>query len=465
MLKTASLTLVFLLLMSAVSALPAAELYRTNQLEQIIDPPPWGPYIHKINDHSFIFIGNLGGNKGLFRHDVGQGKTVFLKSIDYPNYQFYVDFASHGNKTLIDINGKLLVTDGSASGTSLIKDFGTSYSVSNGDPTSRVCSINYLHGAFYLTVGSCEVGNSDDLWITSGTLASTRLLSEDKHKRIISVFDDQTKPDNSILFLAVNLNSRAALWQISGESGAISMLSEFADKDLSAETRSPVKTAKGVFSCLYDRSTGSRAIWRVSNGRAVDHVIDDCLSLIELNDELYFTSSGRHQPAGLWATSGNVGNKQLLKKFLTSDVSGNVDAAHIVPGRSCAFDGNLYFSVEYGRTARQVWRSDGTRQGTENAFPGQNLRIEHCFESRMALSSDTQSLIYHFDPNKLIPVRGSPNHIYNTYGFEINDAIIAANRISTRLGIKDNTDIDIVSLVLSDNVYLAPIVSTLLEEN
>lgn len=83
--------------------------------------------------------------------------------------------------------------------------------------------------------------------------------------------------------------------------------------------------------------------------------------LVVFQDEIYFSASDRPDNTELWKSDGTRNGTVLVKDIRTGDHSSD-------PGNYSGFfefDGDLYFNARDNTTGVELWRSDGTPDGTE----------------------------------------------------------------------------------------------------
>jgi ELWxxDGT repeat protein len=228
---------------------------------------------------------------------------------------FPYDFAALNNTTTVfqandGVHGyELWRTDGTAAGTSLIKDInpGAAGSV-NGPPYySNVRDISTMNGVVYFAANDGVAGT--ELWRTDGTAAGTTLVADLAAGSASSNPASLTVVGNALYYLA-----NAKLYKLDGANLA-------AGPTLLANAVAP------------------------SN-------------LTAFNGKLYFTGNDSTAGTELWSSDGTTAGTQRV-----ADI--DPGAASSSPSNLTVAGSFLYFSANDGVTGTELWRTDGTTAGTQ----------------------------------------------------------------------------------------------------
>lgn len=247
--------------------------------------------------------------------------------------------------------------------------------------TFLVADIAFTLDSFYFFSADNDI-NGPELWVTTGTTASTHLLKD--------IFPYDATPFNQDYL--INFNHAAyfvsdddtlggfSIWKTDGTTEGTTLF--FDDCDLQSANPSAygVLGDKMIFSGLYN---GNHELY-VSDGTTAGTTL-----LKQIN-----TGSGGSKPAGfrnfkgkLFFTAGDIPqNRELWQTdgtpegtVLVLDINGNPTASS-EPQVMGIIGDYMYFSATVaGTTGRELWRTDGTEQGTtlvKDINPGTGSGLE-----------------------------------------------------------------------------------------
>jgi len=263
------------------------------------------------------------------------GKQVF----------FAADDGKHGVE--------LWKSDGTAKGTTLVKDINTVKGNSNpndkGDAINRSAEVEKLYvvgKTLYFRASDGKHGV--ELWKTDGTESGTKLVKDinpaapasintacKRRKSCVgsSWVDDitvvgKTAASRRIYFTAIDGKHGLELWKSDG-------------------TNKGTKLVKSI------NPSSAREASEISN-------------LVALRKRLYFTANDGKHGLELWESDGTNKGTKLVKDI-------NTGKADSDPDQLTAFKGRLLFSADDGVHGNEMWRSNGTKANTAlliNLEPG-----------------------------------------------------------------------------------------------
>lgn len=207
----------------------------------------------------------------------------------------------------------LWASDGSAQGTQLVKG-NDLYGMDPSSEWSDVDNLFVFQNALYFTVNDGLHG--DELWISDGTPDGTQLLADLEGGQWSAAPRDFTVIGGAFYFTT---HERTRLWRSDG-------------------------TAEGTEE-LATLEFGSR-VTNLTN-------VDGTLFFLNTNEE-YFAQTA------IWKSDGTAAGTVQVKPYYYP--SGFYDSGP--PDDFFAFGGALYFSAEDETHGRELWRSDGTPEGT-----------------------------------------------------------------------------------------------------
>jgi len=279
-------------------------------------------------------------------------QTVLLKDINpsdgsYPSYFYefngaFYFFADNGTGT------EIWKSDGSASGTQMLKDINPNSSSDKDAPYFTI-----YNGELYFSANNGT--NGSELWKTNGTAQGTVRVSDintsgDSYPRTLVVF-------NSELYFTANNGIGNYLYKTNGsnvtkvsdvqvQSGGEGDMIVFNDElyfggiDITAKGLYKTNGTVGVETFIKEIN---------SNNDVVAYAFQ------EHNSGLIFIANG---PDGyeLWKSDGTTSGTMLMKDI---NPTGNA-----YPSRLTLFNGEYYFSANNGVNGIQLWKTDGTNEGT-----------------------------------------------------------------------------------------------------
>jgi ELWxxDGT repeat protein len=245
---------------------------------------------------------------------------------------------------------ELWVTDGTASGTHLVKDLWP------GADGSYPQSLLELDGVLYFTAGDPEHGR--ELWRSDGSPEGTFLVED------LEPGPEGTNPyrltrggDGSLYFVGHREGFFLTLMRTDGRSKAVEL---FRVSNEVGVLQSLTPVGKRLFFVSGEDHDG-RADLRVTSGGAPLKLRTflEPQELVALGGRLLFSASTQGSTTGqeLWRSDGTAQGTRPLKD-LRPGSEGSSPSGFVVLGR------RLFFSADDGKHGREPWVSDGTSTGT-----------------------------------------------------------------------------------------------------
>ena len=273
-----------------------------------------------------------------------------------------------------DHGAELWVSDGTESGTVLVKDIYTgTFNNSDADypNSSNPMALVDVDGTLFF-VAETEA-NGLELWTSNGTASGTVLVS-DINSGDSSAFDEDSIAlvalDDTLFFVADDGEHGYELWTSDGTSSGTTMVTDLYSGSDDAFTVEYLELAvlNDVLYFAADNGTTGNELWRSDGTESGTYLVKDINSGSEgnlayygsftvVNDLLYFAASDGTYGKELWKTDGTESGTVMIKDIATDSEEG-------YPYYMVAADDILYFSAYSEDYGRELWRSDGTAAGT-----------------------------------------------------------------------------------------------------
>lgn len=274
---------------------------------------------------------------------------------------------------LTDFNGKLIfrartaaqgvepwISDGTEAGTLLLKDINDNPAVSTGN--SNPDNFIVYKGSVYFKAR--DASNGDELWITDGTTAGTKML-KNIHPTANGNPIDIVIFKNQLFFTATDNTSSSELWVSDGTEAGTRL---FLDINPGTAVGNPSnKTVIGDF-MYFSASNGANGneIWRTDGTTAGTKMIKDIRAgssnslpsrFFGFKNQVFFRASDGTTGTELWKTDGTEAGTVLVKDI-------NPGSGNSTPDNFFISDGRLFFTATDGAKGTELWTTDGTAEGT-----------------------------------------------------------------------------------------------------
>lgn len=326
------------------------------------------PWITDGTPYGTISLGDLlagtGASNASGFFDLGNGHMLFG--------------ASNGSQ-----GRELWITDGTTAGTSLLRDIRTMPANLAGTTPGA----SYPNGFFQLAPGRAifaanDGSNGSELWVTDGTAAGTSLLRDINPGTFVSAgltLGNSSAPSAFVaapggrtLFNATNASLGNELWVTDGTAAGTSLLLDINPGTASASAQNFFRLASG--SLLFSASSGTlgRELW-ITDGTAagtslVKEIAPGAADGVNGNTfgpavslgggKVLFASAGNVEP---WVTDGTAAGTYQLQDIRPGSASG-LNAYGV--SFFAAGGGKALFSANNGATGNELWVTDGTSAGT-----------------------------------------------------------------------------------------------------
>ena len=267
-----------------------------------------------------------------------------------------------------EFGDELWKTDGTPTGTTLVRNFQYSHSLTN------------VNGVLFFAARDGSSGV--ELWRTDGTSAGTTLVKDIYPGELGSTPQNLASVDGVLYFLANDGVHGTELWKSDGTEAGTVLVKDFTPgADGSALFGIAGLNSAIVF--VASDGVNGLSIWRSDGTEAGTYLLKNVApapssddvnrrTFAEANGKLFFPASGPDGDIELWATDGTPAGTTLVK-----DINPTGPAN---PTRLINVNGTLFFAANDGKYGFEPWLSDGTTAGTrlaEDITPGFLSSFKH----------------------------------------------------------------------------------------
>lgn len=243
---------------------------------------------------------------------------------------------------------ELWKTDGTAAGTSLVKDINPG--TANSNPTDLVTVGNQV---FFVANDGTD---GTELWKSDGTAAGTVMVKDIVPGSGSSNPNSLTNVNGTLFFSATDASGNAGLWKSDGTAvGTV---------EVATVAASGLTNVNGTLFFVGTDAAHGGELWKSDGTDAGTVLVDDInpgpassnlySSLTAVGSEVFFaTGPGQGALTGLWKSDGTAAGTVQLKNI---DVDGLYN-----------FNGMVYFGgpdIAGGSQDQELWKTDGTPNGT-----------------------------------------------------------------------------------------------------
>jgi ELWxxDGT repeat protein len=262
-------------------------------------------------------------------------------------------FTVAGDKVFFLVRGRQLwVTDGTAAGTRMVKNFSVPYAMSL-----------YLGALGDTLFVGANVGAETGLWKSDGTEAGTVLVKAfDRPTGLVSYL---TAIGTTLYFAASDGVHGQELWKSDGTAAGTTLVLDVYPGAQGSFPHNISAAGDTVFFSANDGVHGHELWGTDGTGAGTALVLDirpgwetsDPSGVLEVGDALLFRADDGTSGMELWRTDGTGANTALM-----ADI--NPGGASSAPQSLTMMNGEVYFIAGDGVHGRELWRCDGTASGT-----------------------------------------------------------------------------------------------------
>ncbi|WP_442506649.1 ELWxxDGT repeat protein [Novipirellula sp. SH528] len=317
------------------------------------------------------FFSAVDGDNGgeLWKSDGTEAGTQVVRDIN-PGPASGLDFRSvgmaFGDQLLFpaeDGNGvELWKSDGSATGTAMVKDIDT-ISTRDSRPALYSNAVAELNGQIFFRA---DIGNDFELVKSDGTRSGTTVVKNIRDDGG-SFPSSPTTVGDLVFFTARDDEHGGELWKTDGtDAGTLLVKDILGGTDGSYPHAFAELNGKLIFSAndgvngdelwISDGTEiGTTLLKNIRSGSASSEIFTSDLGSGRFNGELFFSANDGVRGDELWKTNGTAEGTVLVKDFRSGDSN---------PSDFVVFGESLFFSAK-GVEGRELWKTDGTEAGTE----------------------------------------------------------------------------------------------------
>lgn len=283
---------------------------------------------------------------GLWKSDGTSAGTVQVTSVRP------TDLEAFGNKLVLANFGDIYTTDGTASGTSLVKKLDAPVHVPNG--------FTLMGSKLVFSASDSTVGN--ELFETDGTTSGTKLFVDLYPGRATQSTEIESLCDHhgTVFFEASSPQYGRELWKSDGTAAGTMLVKDILPGTASGQAISITSFGEHV----YFGAAGG--LWK-SDGTAAGTVLVSNValpryvprSMIVYRGKLYFAGlASASVGTELYCSDGTAAGTKLVRDIYAGNGSST-------PQHFAVYDGKLYFQANEPTVRRELFVTDGTSAGTK----------------------------------------------------------------------------------------------------
>ncbi|TWT37656.1 Peptidyl-prolyl cis-trans isomerase A precursor [Posidoniimonas corsicana] len=291
---------------------------------------------------------------------------------------------------------ELWASDGTQSGTRLVRNIFTGQSNDGSTPLSSSPSqLTDVDGTLFFAASDAAAGR--ELWKSDGTATGTVMIKDlfegtypyylnDEDQTYVGRYANNSNPglftelNGELYFVAGNDEVGAELWKSDGTEAGTVVVKDIRPGEAGAFVNLDTMVSTGglLFFTANDGVNGSE-LWKsdgtaegtvlvkdVRPGAAGQHgsgQLQNYTSLTAVDGKVYFAGNDGVNGRELWVSDGTeAGTRMVADISPGDDADGNVNNSY--PAYMQSVDGVLYFSAFSVASGRELWKTDGTTEGT-----------------------------------------------------------------------------------------------------
>ncbi|MEW6498305.1 MAG: ELWxxDGT repeat protein, partial [Cyanobacteriota bacterium] len=254
---------------------------------------------------------------------------------------------------------ELWKSNGTAAGTALVRD------INPGADSSNLSNLTALNSTLYFSADNGSVGT--ELWKSDGTTAGTALVRDINPGADSSNLSNLTALNSTLYFSADNGSVGQELWKSNGTANGTQLVRDINPGAGSAFSSNEQSNFASIGNTLYfsaDNGSVGTELWKSDGTAAGTQLVRDinpgagsALSFnkqpnfASIGNTLYFSANNGSVGQELWRSDGTANGTTLVQ-----DINPGVNSSD--PSNLTALNGTLYFSANDGSLGRELWKSD-----------------------------------------------------------------------------------------------------------
>lgn len=261
---------------------------------------------------------------------------------------------------------ELWISDGTNTGTKLLKDIKTGTSSSD---IEMFVSLNDK----VIFLSSVSYNNNKSIWVTDGTADGTHHIKDMSISRNSNINIHQWKVINNKLFFIVQTPFEGTeLWVTDGTSSGTSIVKDIAAGSASSYPSNLTVISNKLF--FQARVSGNMNSLFVTDGTSAGtlellNMEYNTLDGAAYNNKLFFRHSTSSLGAEVWTSDGTIAGTHLFKDLNSAGSSS--------PSGFFASNNLLFFSASEDGNSKVLWKSNGTSTGTTKVQNSSSSTIAH----------------------------------------------------------------------------------------
>lgn len=320
--------------------------------------------IYKFDESSFIYFANISGKEGAYLFNADSGTSELLIQVPFSyQYAFKPKFTSDGNRILIDYLGKLLITDGTPSGTHLLAEF-------------NPFLVGGSAGILASPIGFTAQMDGDLFFTTTDSNGFTELWRVDDHaiqklavpsNLIKGVFKRPSDKSGEVSVLVKTHGNTDSIWRVSTSKPPTFITAFTSNGDFNPYANA--STNNGVFFC-----EPTKGVWMLNNSGKLNKISNGCDYVFhKVGETLFFLDNEK-----LFRTNGNIGSKSTVFNFSnrrTRFINAN-----------CEIDGTVYFLAQDLDNEVKLWSVNNANSTSQEVYSFGKMSVIDMYTTPIQIS-------------------------------------------------------------------------------